>query len=157
MKTSTPVQKPCMQPYLNVRNAEKAIEFYKQVFEATEIGRITMYGKVGHAELTIGDSRFMVAEEMPEWGNKSPESLGGTPVTICLYVEDVDKTYQKALDAGGKTEGNMGVKDQFYGDRSGNLIDPFGHKWVISTHIEDLNYNELQKRSDKMTDTNKNA
>lgn len=150
MKTSNPVLKPNIQAYLNVKNAEKAIEFYKKAFGAREKGRITMYGKVGHAELEIGDSVFMVAEEMPEWGNLSPDTLGGTAVAICIYVEDVDTVYKNALDAGGKTEGDMSVKDQFYGDRSGNLIDPFGHKWVIATHIEDISYEELQKRSDEM-------
>lgn len=150
MKTSNPVQKPCMQAYLNVKGADKAIEFYKKAFGAKELGRLSMYGKVGHAELEIGDSKFMVAEEMEEWGNLSPASLGGSPVAICLYVEDVDTVYKNALDAGAETEGNMTVKDQFYGDRSGNLIDPFGHKWVIATHIEDISYEALQKRSDEM-------
>ena len=150
MKTSNPVPRPCIQAYLNVKDAEKAIEFYKKAFGAKEKGRLTMYGKVGHAELEIGDSVFMVAEEMPEWGNLSPASLGGSPVALCLYVQDVDIVYKNALDAGAETEGEMTVKDQFYGDRSGNLIDPFGHRWIVSTHIEDLSYEELQKRSDEM-------
>ena len=154
MKTYNPVQKPCIQAYLNVKEADKAIEFYKKAFGAKEVGRLTVHGKVGHAELEIGDSRFMVAEEMAEWGNLSPATLGGTPVALCLYVADVDTVYKNALDAGGKTEGDMSVKDQFYGDRSGNLIDPFGHKWVISTHIEDISYEELQKRSDEMMKEN---
>lgn len=154
MKTTNSIPKPCIQVYLNVKNAEQAIEFYKHVFDAREVGRITMYGKVGHVELAIGDSRLMVAEELPAWGNRSPETLGGTPVTVCLYVEDVDAVYQKALDAGAKTEGDMGVKDQFYGDRSGNLIDPFGHKWVIATHLEDLSYDELQQRADQLMQDN---
>ncbi|MES2132874.1 MAG: VOC family protein [Bacteroidota bacterium] len=150
MKTSNAVLKPCIQAYLNVKDADKAIEFYKKAFGAKEKGRITVNGKVGHAELEIGDSAFMVAEEMKEWGNVSPSTLGGTPVGLCLYVEDVDTVYKNALAAGGKTEGTMDVKDQFYGDRSGNLIDPFGHKWVISTHMEDVSWEELQKRSDEM-------
>jgi PhnB protein len=137
--------------YLSMKNADKAIEFYKTAFGATEIGRITMPGnKVGHAELKIGDSILMIAEEMPEWGNKGPETLGGSPVRICMYVDDVDTVYKRAIDAGAKVEGGMDVKDQFYGDRSGNLVDPFGHVWVISTHIEDLSWEEMQKRSDKM-------
>lgn len=137
--------------YLSMKDADKAIEFYKKAFNAREIGRLTVPGgKVGHAELDIEGSRIMIAEEMPDWGNKGPLSLGGSPVSLCLYVEDVDKVFQRALDAGAKVEGDMQVKDQFYGDRSGNLIDPFGHKWVISTHIEDVSWPELQKRSDAM-------
>lgn len=138
-----------LSAYLTVKGADKAIDYYKKAFGAEEIGRMTTPdGKVGHAELQIGDSRFMLAEEMPEWGNKSPQSLGGSPVSICLYVEDVDKVFQQALDAGGKVQGGMDVKDQFYGDRSGNVEDPFGHCWIVSTHIEDVSYEELQKRFD---------
>jgi PhnB protein len=138
-------------PYLSMKDADKAIEFYKKAFGAKEIGRITMPGnKVGHAEIQIGDSRFMVAEEMPDWGNKGPKTLGGSPVGICLYVEDVDAVFKKAIEAGATVDNNMEVKDQFYGDRSGSLIDPFGHKWTIGTHIEDLSFEEMQKRSDKM-------
>jgi PhnB protein len=107
-------------------------------------------GIVGHAELQIGDSRIMVAEEMPEWGNKSPLTLGGSPVGICLYVDDVDAVFSRAVAEGGKVEGGMEPKDQFYGDRSGTLIDPFGHKWTIATHFEDVSFEEMQKRSDKM-------
>lgn len=136
--------------YLTVRNADEAIAFYKKAFDATELGRLTMPGGViSHAELQIGNSRLMLAEEMPQWGNKSPQSLGGSPVSIVLYVEDVDRVFQQALDAGAKVQGGMGVKDQFYGDRSGNLVDPFGHTWIVSTNIEELSYEELQKRSDK--------
>jgi PhnB protein len=136
--------------YLSMKNAEKAIEFYKEAFGAKEIGRITMYGMVGHAELKIGDSCLMIAEEMPQWGNKGPQTLGGSPARICLYVDDVDVVYKRAIDAGATVDGGMEVKDQFYGDRSGNLIDPFGHMWVIATHIEDVSWEEMQKRSDKM-------
>ena len=138
-------------PYLAINNAAKAIEFYKKAFGAKEIGRISMPdGKIGHAEIEIGDSRIMLAEEFPEWGNKGPETLGGSPVGICLYVENVDEVFKRAIEAGAKVDKNMEVKDQFYGDRSGSLIDPFGHKWTISTHIEDLSFGEMQKRSDKM-------
>jgi PhnB protein len=142
--------------YLSMKNASKAIEFYKEAFGAKEIGRITMPGnKVGHAELQIGDSRLMIADEMPEWNNKGPETLGGSPVRINLYVDDVDTVYKRAIKAGAKTEGNMEVKDQFYGDRSGNLIDPFGHIWVITTHFEDLSWEEMQQRFDDMMKENK--
>lgn len=137
--------------YLIIKDAAKAIEFYKKAFGAKEIGRISMPdGKVGHAELQIGDSMIMVAEEVPEWGHKSPQTLGGTPVGVCLYVENVDEVFKRAIEAGGKTDQNMEVKDQFYGDRSGTIIDPFGHKWTIATHIEDVPFEEMQKRSDAM-------
>jgi PhnB protein len=137
--------------YLSMKDADKAIEFYKKVFGAKEVGRISMPGgAVGHAEVQIGDTRFMLAEEMPEWGNKGPKTLGGTPVGMCLYVEDVDAVFKKAIEAGAKVDNNMEVKDQFYGDRSGSVIDPFGHKWTIATHVEDVSWEEMQKRSDKM-------
>jgi len=137
--------------YLNVKDASKAIEFYKKAFGAKEIGRISMPGGiVGHADLQIGNARFMLAEEMPEWGNKGPESVGGTPVGLCLYVDDCDKVFKQALSEGAKVSGNMEPKDQFYGDRTGQLVDPFGHKWTICTHIEDVSWEEMQKRSDKL-------
>lgn len=138
-------------PYLTIKNAAKAIEFYKEAFGAKEIGRISMPdGKVGHAELQIGNTRIMLAEEMPEWQNKAPETLGGSPVSLNLYVENVDEVFKKAKDAGAKVEGGMEVKDQFYGDRSGNLVDPFGHKWIIATQIEKLSFEEMQKRWDEL-------
>jgi PhnB protein len=137
--------------YLSVKNAVKAIEFYKNAFDAKEIGRINMPdGTIAHAELEIGDSKIMLAEENPQWGNLSPQTLGGSPVTLCLYVEDVDKVFAKALKEGAKVTGDMQVKDQYHGDRSGSLTDPFGHKWSILTHIEDISFGELQKRTDAM-------
>lgn len=140
-----------VSPYLVMKDAVSAIEFYKKAFGAKEIGRITMPdGKVGHAEIEIGNSRFMLSEEMPEWGSKSPQTLNGTPVGLCLYVDEVDVVFNSALEAGAKVENNMQVKDQFYGDRSGNLIDPFGHKWTIATHIEEVSFEEMQKRSDTL-------
>ena len=136
-------------PYLSVKDGKAAIQFYQQVFGAVEVGRILMPGgTVGHAELQIGDAKIMLAQEMPEWGNKSPTTLGGTPVGIALYVADVDTTYQRALAAGATVL--EPVKDQFYGDRSGSLLDPFGHKWHIMTHIEDVAFDEMQKRCDAM-------
>ena len=138
-------------PYLIMKDAEKAIEFYTKAFGAKEIGRITMAGgKIGHAEIQIGNSRLMIADEFPEWGNKGPVTLGGTPVGLCIYVENVDEVFRRAIEAGGKTDQNMEVKDQFYGDRTGTLIDPFGHKWTIATHIEDVSFEEMQRRSDAM-------
>lgn len=140
-----------LSPYLVMKDAASAIEFYKKAFGAKEIGRITMPdGKVGHAEIEIGNSRFMLSEEIPAWGSKSPQTLNGTPVGLCLYVEEVDEVFNNAIEAGAKVENNMYVKNQFYGDRSGNLIDPFGHKWTIATHIEDLSFKEMQKRSDAL-------
>lgn len=136
-------------PYLSVTDADAAIKFYKQVFGAEEVGRITMGGDtVGHAELQIGNSKLMLAQEMPDWGNKSPQTLGGSPVTIALYVADVDATYQRALDAGATVV--EAVKDQFYGDRAGSLTDPFGHKWHLLSHIEDVSFDEMQRRCDAM-------
>ena len=136
-------------PYLSVTDADAAIRFYQQVLGAQVIGRITMPGgTVGHAELQIGDAKLMLAQEMPDWGNKSPRTLGGTPVGIALYVPDVDATYQRALDAGATVI--EAVKDQFFGDRSGTLLDPFGHKWHVMTHVEDVGFEEMQKRCDAM-------
>lgn len=139
-------------PYLNIKGADAAIQFYQRVFDAKEIGRLLMPGGlIGHAELQIGDAKFMLAEENVEWGNKSPATLGGTPVTIALYVDDVDATYQLAL--GEDAVEIMPVKDEFYGLRVGVFYDPFGHKWHIMTHIEDVTFEEMQKRCDAMFDT----
>jgi PhnB protein len=138
-------------PYINIKGAAEAIEFYKKAFGAKEIGRINMPdGSIGHAEIEIGDSKIMIAEENAQWNNKSPQTLGGSPVCLCLYVEDVDVLFAQALDAGAKISGEMEVKDQFYGDRTGTLTDPFGHQWSIMTHIEDVSFEEMQRRSDAM-------
>lgn len=137
--------------YISVNDAKEAIEFYKRAFGAKEIGRISMPdGSIAHAELQIGDSRIMLAEENMQWGNVSPRTLGGSPVTLCLYVEDVDAVFEKALQAGAKITGDMEVKDQFYGDRAGSLTDPFGHKWSIMTHKEDVSFEEMQNRMNAM-------
>lgn len=133
-------------PYLIVKGAAKAIEFYKQAFGATETLRMAQPdGRIGHAELKIGDSTIMLADEFPEINARGPESLGGTPVMIHLYVEDVDAVAKKASSAGAKEL--RPVKDQFYGDRSGMFADPFGHKWNIATHKEDLSDEEIRKRA----------
>ncbi len=133
-------------PYLIVKGAAKAIEFYKQAFGANEILRMGQPdGRVGHAEIQIGNSRIMLADEFPELDARGPESLGGTPVMIHLYVEDVDAMAKQALAAGAKEL--RPVKDQFYGDRSGMFADPFGHKWNISTHKEDLSDEEIRRRA----------
>ena len=132
-------------PYLIVSSAADAIEFYGRALGATEIMRLASpNGKVGHAEIRIGDSTIMLADEFPEMGFRSPQSIGGTPVSLCLYVEDVDGRFDKAVAAGAKAV--RPVMDQFYGDRSGTLEDPFGHVWTIGTHKEELGTDELQKR-----------
>jgi PhnB protein len=119
------------------------------VFGAKEIGRLLgPGGAIAHAELQIGDSKLMLSEENVEWGNQSPTTLGGTAVTISLYVDDVDATYQLALDAGATSI--MPVKDEFYGLRVGVFYDPFGHKWHIHTPIEEVSFEEMQKRCDAM-------
>lgn len=130
-------------PYLIFKGAAAAINFYKQAFGATELFRMPdASGKrVAHAELKIGDSHIMLADESPEMGYLSPQTLGGTPVSILLYVEDVDSTVPRAVSAGAKLV--RPIKDQFYGDRSGTLHDPFGHVWTIATHIKDVSAEEL--------------
>lgn len=145
-----------LTPYLSVKGAEKAVEFYKKAFNAKEVGRITMPdGTIGHLELELGGTKIWLAEENPQWGNLSPQSLGGSPVTLCLYVEDVDTVFASAISAGAKVTGNMEVQDRFYGEREGSLTDPFGHRWSIVTHIEDVSFEEMQKRSDAMFTVNK--
>ncbi len=136
-------------PYLSVNGAAKAIEFYKKVFGATELVRMGgPDGKVGHAELKIGDAHIMLADEHPEMGFRSPKAFGGSPVNILVYLPDVDKAVERAVAAGGKLE--RPVKDQFYGDRSGQVVDPFGHVWTIATHIEDVSPQEMKKRAEEM-------
>lgn len=132
-------------PYLIVDDGAAAIEFYKRAFGARHHVRIDRPdGKVMHAEMKLDDSIIMLADEAPERGAPSPRTLGGTPVGILLYVEDVDVRFQQAVDAGGVVE--RPVMDQPYGDRSGTLKDPFGHKWTIATHIEDVSVEETIKR-----------
>ncbi|HJT23661.1 MAG TPA: VOC family protein [bacterium] len=132
-------------PYLSIDGAAGAMEFYKKAFGAKELFRMPgPDGKVGHAEIQIGDSRVMLADENPEMEFRSPKSLGGTPVSLMIYVEDVDRVFQQALAAGARVL--RPLKDQFYGDRSGNLQDPFGHKWTLSTHVEDVAPDEMERR-----------
>jgi PhnB protein len=131
-------------PYLIIDGATRAIDFYKEAFGATEVMRLEVEGHVGHAELQIGDSRIMLAEESAEAGFVGPATLGGSPVGIVLYVEDVDGFFTRALEAGA--EEKLPVADQFYGDRAGTLLDPFGHVWTVMTHMEDLSAEELEER-----------
>lgn len=133
-------------PYLIVKGAAEAIEFYKKAFGARELMRFAdPSGKVGHAEIKIGNSPIMLADEYPDMGYRGPQSLGGSAVSILLYVEDVDRLFAQAIAAGGKVD--RPVKDQFYGDRSGTLKDPFGHVWTIATHKEDLSPEEMHRRA----------
>jgi PhnB protein len=136
-------------PYLIVNGAAQAIEFFKQTFGATEIMRMPAPGgKVGHAEIQIGDSRIMLADEFPEMDARGPQSIGGTPVSLMLYFEDCDAVTKRAVAAGAKII--RPLEDHFYGDRSGTILDPFGHKWTIATHKEDLSPEELRKRAASM-------
>lgn len=134
-------------PYLCVSDAARAIEFYKEALGATEIMRMEAPGgRIGHAEIKIGDSHVMLADEFPEINFRSPQTLGGPSTQFMIYVEDVDARVERAVAAGAKLV--RPVKDQFYGDRSGGVEDPFGHFWYISTHVEDLAPEEIKKRSD---------
>jgi PhnB protein len=135
-------------PYLIVKNAGAALDYYARAFGATELMRMAdPSGKVGHAEIKIGDSVIMLADEFPEMGHKSPQTLGGTTSSIMLYVDDVDTVFKRAISAGAKQV--RPVEDQFYGDRSGFLEDPFGHQWAISTHTEDVSAEEMKQRMQK--------
>ena len=136
-------------PYLIVDGAAQAIDFYKKIFGASERMRMPAPGgKIGHAEITIGDSTLMLADGSPEMGHKTPKDLGGSAVSLLLYVEDVDKVVERALAAGAKLE--QKVEDKFYGDRMGGIQDPFGHKWYIGTHIEDVSPEEMRRRMEAM-------
>jgi PhnB protein len=136
-------------PYLIVNTAATAIEWYKKAFGATEMVRLAdPTGKVMHAEIRVGGSAFMLADEFPEMGYRSPLSLGGSPVSILLYVEDVDQLFGQAV-AAGATE-TMAVADQFDGDRRGTLTDPFGHVWLLASKMEDISLQQLRERFDVM-------
>ena len=133
-------------PYLCVNGAAEAIEFYTRAFGATEVMRLAQPdGRIGHAELQIGESRVMLADEFPEMGFKSPGALGGSPVHLHLYMADVDAVVARALSTGAKLV--RPVADQFYGDRLGTVADPWGHVWHVSTHVEDLSPDELRARA----------
>ena len=140
---------PAVTPYLVVQGANAAIEYYKKVFGATERMRMPAPGgRIGHAELTVGGSVIMLADEFPEMGHRGPKALGGTPVSVLLYVERVDEVFKRAVDAGAKPL--RPVENQFYGDRLGTIEDPFGHVWSIATHVEDVSPEEMRRRSEEM-------
>ena len=135
-------------PYICIRDAAKAIDWYKKAFGATEISRMpSPDGKVMHAELVIGDSIIMLADEFPEFGSLSPQSIGGSGTGLHIYIEDVDSAFDRAVKAGATVE--MPVADMFWGDRYGKLRDPFGHKWSIGTHKADLSMEEMKKGMDE--------
>ena len=132
-------------PYLVVNDGAGAIDFYKTVFHATEIMRYEDNGKVGHAELKIGQGVFMVADEYPEMGYRGPKKGELPAAGMMIYVEDVDATVERALKEGATED--RPIADQFYGDRAGGIVDPFGHRWYIATHIEDVSPEEMEKRA----------
>ncbi len=131
-------------PYLVVDGAEEAIRFYERAFGATEVMRLPMGDRIGHAEIRIGDSFVMLADEFPEMDIRGPNSRGGPTSSLMIYVENVDGAFERAVQAGATVD--RPVEDQFYGDRSGTIIDPFGHKWTLSTHVEDVPEDEIQRR-----------
>jgi PhnB protein len=146
MAKAIPDEYPRVTPYLYIDGASAAIDFYCSVLGASERMRMPgPDGKVGHAELKIGDSLIMLADANPEMDVRSPKSIGGTPIALHVYVEDVDRVFGKAMDAGAKQL--RPVENQFYGDRSGQFEDPFGHRWNVATHVEDVPPEEMTKRA----------
>jgi PhnB protein len=140
---------PRVTPYLCIDGAEAAIDFYRRVFGAEERMRMGgPDGKIGHAELQVGESLIMLSDEYPERDIRGPKAIGGTPVTISVYVEDVDAVFDAAVAAGANAL--RPVEDQFYGDRSGQFEDPFGHRWSVATHVEDVPPDEMEKRAAAM-------
>ena len=147
-KSYLPVGFRTVTPYLVIRDAAKAIEFYKKAFGAKETMSMPMPdGKIAHAEIMIGDSVVMISDENLDWGTKSPQTLDGSAVSIFIYVPDVDATFKQAIASGASEV--MPVGDQFWGDRYGKVRDPFGHQWDIATHVEDLTPEEIGERAAK--------
>ena len=144
---SKPAGYHSVTPYLIAKDAHAAIAFYKEAFGAVETCKLLMPdGSICHAEIQIGDSKVMIGEECPQWGSKSPLALNGTPTGFMIYVPDADAAFTQALAAGAKVE--KPVENQFWGDRTGSVIDPFGHKWTLGTHVEDVSEGEMQSRLD---------
>lgn len=157
---TTPVGYHSVTPYLIVDNAAKALEFYQKALNAKEMYRLPVPGdnggqKISHAEIKIGDSQIMLSDEYPEMDALGPKSLGGTPASFLIYVDDVDKAFDQAVKAGGKAL--QPVENQFWGDRTGTLVDPFGHKWTLGTHVEDVSPKEMQKRMEDWSKKQKTA
>ena len=136
-------------PYLIVDDAEGAIAFYAKAFGATEKMRLPMGGKIGHAEIVIGDSHVMLSDEWPERDALGPKSRGGATSSLMVYVPDVDNAFERAVAAGATV--TMQVENQFWGDRMGSLVDPYGHKWMLATHVEDVDDAEMKRRMDAFT------
>ena len=144
-----PDEYPRVTPYLVVEGAAAAIDFYTRVFGAKERMRMPAPGdKIGHAEIEIGNSMVMLADANPQMGHKSPKALGGSPISLLVYVENADDTVKRAVAAGGKVV--RPVEDQFYGDRMGGIEDPFGHQWYVATHVEDVSPEEMKRRMEAM-------
>jgi PhnB protein len=158
--TTTPAARPIPEGYhsvtpaLIVRGAAQAIDFYARAFGARELGRMPAPDgqRIWHAELQIGDSRLMLADEFPDMGGRAPASLGGTPVTLHLYVDDADAVVRRAVDGGATVI--QPLDNAFWGDRYGRIKDPFGHEWSIATHIEDVSEDEMQRRAEAFTASN---
>lgn len=138
-------------PYLVIDGAAAALDWYAQAFGAKELMRMPMGDRIGHAEMKVGDSIIMLADEFPDKDLLGPRTRGGASTGFMLYVEDVDASFARAISAGAVQE--RAVEDQFYGDRSGGLIDPFGHRWTISTHVEDVEEAEMKRRMEEMSAT----
>jgi PhnB protein len=144
-----PDEYPRVTPYLVVEGAAAAIDFYTKVFGAKERMRMPAPGdKIGHAEIEIGNSMVMLADANPQMGHKSPKALGGSPISLLVYVENADDTVKRAVAAGGKVV--RPVENQFYGDRMGGIEDPYGHQWYVATHVEDVSPEEMKRRMEAM-------
>ena len=147
--STTPAGFHSITPYLTIKGAAAAIEFYKKAFAATEVLRLEMGpGVIGHAEIKIGNSHVMLSDEFPDMGMKSPQSIGGTGGYLMIYTDDCDAMIAQAVAAGAKII--RAAENHFYGDRNGQIEDPFGHRWAISTHVEDVSNDEIKRRMDAM-------
>jgi PhnB protein len=136
-------------PYLTVDDANGAIDFYKRAFGAVEIMRLPMGGKIGHAEIKVGDSHIMLSDEWPDMGVLGPKTRGGPTASLMVYLSDVDSAFARAVREGARAD--KGVEDQFWGDRMGTVTDPFGHKWTLATHVEDVPEDEMKKRMEQFS------
>jgi PhnB protein len=137
--------------YLMVDDAAKALDFYRDAFGAEELFRLPMGDKIGHAEITIGDTHLMLADEFPDMGALGPNSRGGATASFMIYVRDADAAYDRAVKAGARED--RPLKNEFWGDRIGTVVDPFGHKWSLATHVEDVSPEEMQKRMAEWTES----